>query len=350
MERERAERLRRATEPAWDELREQRLLSRIVAETGRGAVQARPRSKRVWYVLLAAAAAVLLGVFALPRLRSTTVATPAPVTPASADGAKLTLVDGSVASLRADAQVRVDEQSPRKVELTQLGGQVHYDVTHDVTRPFRVHVGNVIVSVHGTRFVVTASADAVEVRVEQGVVGVNDGAREREVSAGETLIVPARLGVVTPPADASDSIAPIVGAASAPKTAAVANDAPVTAATLLARADEARLRGNIGDAAVALRQMLAQFPGDPRIPSAAFTLGKLERRLGRPADSARAFARCRTAAPSGALAMDALAEEALAWSAAGQTKAAHDAAQRYLAANPSGAYAARMSPLVGGAN
>jgi hypothetical protein len=48
--------------------------------------------------------------------------------------------------------------------------------------------------------------------------------------------------------------------------------------------------------------------------------------------------------------MDALAEEALAWSAAGQTKQAHDAAQRYLAANPSGAYASRMAPLVGGAN
>ncbi|MEO7096561.1 MAG: FecR family protein, partial [Polyangiales bacterium] len=251
MERERAERLRRAMDPPWDDLREQRILSRVLAETSGDAARPAPRNLRPLWLLLAAAAVVLLGVFAIPRLRSTPVALHAPTTPSVAEPTKLTLVDGSVASLRADAQVRVDEQSTKNVELTQIGGQVHYDVTHDVTRPFRVHVGNVIVSVHGTRFFVTATGDNVEVRVEQGVVGVDDGAREREVTAGETLIVPARLGVAPnpPPKPAgSESTGPAAGTATAAKTATTNVDPPVTAAVLLARADDARAKGNAAEA------------------------------------------------------------------------------------------------------
>ncbi len=344
MDREQIERVRRAMEPPWDDVREQRVLGRITE-----ARRARPPKRRVRVVpialfsgVIAVAAAVLLFfVLRVPRLDASHVAVPAPP---HDDAAHLTLVDGSVATLEADARVRVDTQSPGRIELSQLGGKVGYDVTHDTSRPFLIHAGKVVVSVLGTRFVVVRNKNTVEVHVIEGLVGVDDGKRVREVSPGETLIVPVddETAALEAPSGKPASIANI-------DAGSTSITPPVTAATLLAKADEARAKGNSDEAAGALQQMLIMFPSDPRVPSAAFTLGRLERKRGHAAAAAQAFARCRAAAPHGALAEDALAEEALAWSAGGQKKAAESAASRYLSAHPSGAYAARMKPLLEGA-
>jgi transmembrane sensor len=353
MDREQVERVRRAMEPPWDDVREQRVLGRILDERRAAAPKRRVRAAPLVLVSAVVAAAAVVLLFVLrpaspPAMDATRVATPAlPTSPSGEAAAHLTFVDGSVATLEADARVRVDSQSTNRVELSQLGGRVGYEVTHDTSRPFLVHAGKVVVSVLGTKFVVVRSKKQVEVHVTEGLVGVDDGARVREVSPGETLIVP----VDDDEASAAPSSSEKPGATTTvPSTTSTGSIAPpVNAASLLAKADDARAKGRTDEAASALQQMLILFPGDPRIPSAAFTLGRLERKRGHAAAAAQAFARCRTAAPAGALAEDALAEEALAWAAAGQKKAAADAASRYLSAHPTGAYAARLRPLVEGA-
>jgi transmembrane sensor len=91
--------------------------------------------------------------------------------------------------------------------------------------------------------------------------------------------------------------------------------------------------------------MIASYPGDPRLASALFTLGRVERARGKHAAAAEAFARCHKVAPHGSLAEDALAEEAVSWRSAGDGARAKAAAQRYMKLHPGGAHAARMMPL-----
>jgi transmembrane sensor len=76
-----------------------------------------------------------------------------------------------------------------------------------------------------------------------------------------------------------------------------------------------------------------------------FTLGRVERARGKHGAAAEAFARCHRAAPHGALAEDALAEEAVSWKSAGDPARARTTAQRYLKQHPGGAHVARMMPL-----
>ena len=102
---------------------------------------------------------------------------------------------------------------------------------------------------------------------------------------------------------------------------------------LLLAADVARLSHHSGQAVTPLRRLLASFPGDPRAPLAAFTLGRvLLDELGRPREAAEAFARAR----SGAMAEDALAREVEAWSRAGDSATARTRAELYLQLYPKG--------------
>jgi transmembrane sensor len=117
---------------------------------------------------------------------------------------------------------------------------------------------------------------------------------------------------------------------------------------LLAEADAARAEGRLDDASRALASIAAEFPRDDRAPSALFTLGRIERRRGRPLDAAEAFSRCAELAPRGPLAEDALAEAARAYADGGNAARAQALAARYLATHPEGTYAARMRALLGG--
>lgn len=101
--------------------------------------------------------------------------------------------------------------------------------------------------------------------------------------------------------------------------------------------DVARLSGHASDAVDPLRRVMRDHASDPRAPLGAFTLGRvLLDELGRPAEAATAFARARSLAPGGPLEEDALAREVEAWSRAGDTNKAREAADLYLATFPSG--------------
>ncbi len=316
----------------WDDLRERRVLARVLAE------QKRP-SKAPRYAMGAVAAIVAAAaiVFLVVRMR-------APEKEIATAPAEQTMVlaDGSQAVMLRDAGVQIEEQSKDRVRIAQARGAVRYEVRPDPAREFTVRAAGTTVRVRGTVFVVDVAGDSVEVRVDRGRVEVDDGTRTRDLVAGEVLRVPARAAVAAPPPDPepNDSASP-----SSARPPPSAPPAPATAGELQAKADAARLAGNLGDAASALETLIARYPRDGRVPAALFSLGRVERARGRHTASAQAFERC--ARSGGALAQDALAEAAASWSAAGAADAARANATAYLTRYPNGPHAARMKAIAG---
>lgn len=321
---ERWARVKRSMEPAWNDLREQRVLMRVQDEK-----RARLAKRPLPVAWMAAAAVLLAAVIGLVTYKLRSAPQPVAVAPTTPT---MQLADGSEVALVRDAQVKLEEQGDEQVRLTQTGGEARYDVKPNPKRKFVVHAGDVTVRVLGTAFSVTMDGGKVRVHVLRGRVEVEGGGKTTELAIGETLEVPA----VRP-------VEPTVSAAPTPTIEK--KPAPPTVEALLAKADEARAAHRYDEAATALRTMIASYPSDGRIASALFTLGRVERMRGRHGAAAEAFARCHSAAPHGALAEDALAEEAVSWKSAGNSAKARATAQRYLKAHPSGPHAARMMPL-----
>lgn len=333
----------------WDEVKEQRVLGRVLAERR----APRGRSRVVVLVPAVAAAAVffLVGLFALGPWRqgrdatalvpsavaNAPTASPIDPPPAAAEQT-MALSDGSQAVLVRDAGLQIEEQRADLVRIHQKRGVVRYEVRPDPQREFTVRAGSSVVRVRGTVFTVDLAPEATTISVSRGRVEVEDGDRKRELSAGESLRVPTSV-----PADAEmDAEAPSVNVgAQEPRGT---SRAP-SAADLLAKADAARLKGNAPEAAAALTSLITAYPRDSRVPAALFSLARVERSRGRDAAAAKAFERCVKAAPQGPLAEDALAEAAVSWSAAGAGESARAAAASYLARYPRGAHLPRMKPI-----
>lgn len=339
----------------WDDLREQRVLGRVLE------ARKRPRAPaRLRWVMVAAAAMIVVGVisgvFVLRR------GAPNPLAVTSAPGSsssgttpaieqRMALADGSTAVLLRGAEVRVDEQQPRIVRISQSRGAVRYEVRPDPSREFRVQAGTTTVMVRGTAFVVDMQVDAVEVRVEHGRVEVDDGTRRRDLVDGESLRTP--VSVVPPRASDTPSTTASAPTAATPPAApsssgggdddTAGKEAP-TAAALQARADAARQSGRNGEAAEALATLVRLYPRDPRVPAALFSLARVERARGQHEAAARTFRRC--AASGGPLSGEALAEAATSWKAAGSMAQARADAAKYLARFPNGPSAARMQSIV----
>ncbi len=338
--------LRAKLEPPWDDLREQRVLVALLEKRRRSIL---PR-QRAWVWALVPAAAVLAlvvwGVRAWHR-------TPTVATNAAAPGGQSTiaLADGSTAILATEATVQIEEQRADRVHLVQSRGSVRYEVRPDTAREFVVSAADAIIRVRGTVFTVNMHDGAVEVGVERGRVEVSHGGTTHDLVVGESLRVqtgaPAPAPEIAPPPKEPAAAGP--GAASTlatrpPGSTAIAPDVP-SAATLEAQADAARISGDNGQASAALERLVAVHPRDPRVPSALFTLGRVERARSMVGASARAFERCFAAAPSGPLAQDALAEAAQSWSSAGNDDAARQAAGKYLARWPHGPAAVQMRAI-----
>jgi transmembrane sensor len=84
---------------------------------------------------------------------------------------QLALRDGSTVHLDVRSELRVDFSGrDRRVRLE--GGQAHFEVAHDATRPFVATAAGVAVRAIGTAFTVRLASTAVEVLVEEGRVEV----------------------------------------------------------------------------------------------------------------------------------------------------------------------------------
>jgi len=97
-----------------------------------------------------------------------------------------TLPDGSVAELRNGAEIAVDfSPAFRRVALKR--GEVHFQVTKDVKRPFIVSAGGVEARAVGTAFTVELRSAAVEVLVTEGRVSVNQAVPSAAASVAGQL-------------------------------------------------------------------------------------------------------------------------------------------------------------------
>jgi transmembrane sensor len=345
-------RIRAGLDPPWDDLREQRVLARVVHQ--RRAEPARSRRRRA--IAMSAAGGVLAAaaaLFLLGPARGIFKASPAPtaVVASSAGESTMALADGSQAVLLREANVQVEEQRSDRVRIAQSRGAVRYEVRPDPAREFAVRAAGVTVRVRGTVFTVDLSGDTVEVHVQRGRVEVDDGTRKRDLGAGEALRVPAQRGpdplpLSAVPPDRSSAPPPPEPTESIDPAPAPSVLAPPSASALQAAADSARVAGHNAEAAAALEKLVALHPSDPRVPGALFTLGRIERARGHYGASAHAFERCQGVAPGGPLAQDAVAEAAVSWSAAGAGEAARADASKYLLRWPNGPNAGRMRSLL----
>jgi ferric-dicitrate binding protein FerR (iron transport regulator) len=333
MQRDDLRAVRDAMDPPWDDLRAQRVLR--AARTGRAS--RRVVRRRMWAGgACLAAAAVVAAVFVVRMPARSTVA-PAAVSSASVApaGSVMELMDGSRLAIGPSADVQVELQAPGAVKLVQRAGEVHYDVTPNPARSFEVRAATVRVRVVGTAFGIHMDKDSVHVTVQRGRVAVDDATGTTELGAGEELKRSLKLESAALAPSEPEAASSIV----APRASA---EAVASVEDLLRRADQARASGRLDEAAMLLQQILVLHPKDKRAGAVLFTLGKVERARGNPAVAAAHFRAC----SRGPLAEDALAEEASAWMAAGQTGNAADAARRYLQRFPDGPHVARMRRMV----
>lgn len=331
----------RSRTPPWDDLEQRRLLGRVhVAHAQR---LERRRTRRRGGMLAAGVVLLLLGGWALSSRPEPEVLQPSAhidvpvVATASTEStdSRVTLADGSRATLSSGAVVDTQVQRDDLVQLSQASGRVHYDVRPNPARAFVVHVGAYQVRVLGTAFVVDVSQTRLEVEVERGRVEVVTADRSLILGAGERIDLP-RDAVPIP----AEEVEPD------PDTNEAEPASLPSASRLLERADAARRKGRLGDAASALRRLVEAHRHDARVPSAWFMLGRVEQQRGKHVAAARAFARAWKSGTSRALIEDARAEEALAWERAGSHDRARKAARAYLAAYPSGTHRSRVQAIV----
>jgi transmembrane sensor len=144
----------------------------LLAPPPRGVVS-RWRRHAAWFIpgALAAAAAVVLGVF-LARPGNPSDATAMAIAPGQiALIERRTLEDGSVIELNRGAELRVNfSAGERHIELSR--GEAHFKVAKDPKRPFTVRAGTVTVRAVGTAFNVQRRTASVDVVVTEGTVDV----------------------------------------------------------------------------------------------------------------------------------------------------------------------------------
>ena len=104
----------------------------------------------------------------------------------------ITLGDGSRVTLNAGSRLRWAADYGVRVRDVYLDGEAYFTVTHDATRPFRVHARGAVAHDLGTRFTVRAYDElaAVEVVVAEGAVSL----RHDTDTADSTVLRVGQLG------------------------------------------------------------------------------------------------------------------------------------------------------------
>jgi transmembrane sensor len=259
----------------------------------------------------------------------------------------VTLRDQSRATaLEPDTRVAVEEDAPERVHVRLERGRARFEVTRRPERSFTVRAGNVTVSVVGTTFGVEIVADRVGVTVEKGAVEVDWGLGQKQLLAGESGWFPPLVMTAQPEATVESSRPASDGSNAPALPGGAAHASPRSAQQLLTEVDAARSSGQSTRAVELLRQLLREYPNDPRAPLAAFTLGRvLLNELGRPREAAAAFQQVRQKAPASQFAEDALAREVEAWNRASEPGRARALAAAYLERYPAGRHARRVKAL-----
>lgn len=111
------------------------------------------------------------------------------------------LPDGSKVELNTFSNIRTAVgDNGREVWLDR--GEAYFEVAHDKSRPFIVHVGNRLVTVLGTKFSVRSDGDKVSIFVREGRVRVEDmrgteAVRSTTIIGGEIALARGAATLVT---------------------------------------------------------------------------------------------------------------------------------------------------------
>lgn len=223
------------------------------------------------------------------------------------------------------------------VHLALARGNVFFDVSHVVGRPFVVDAGPVTVRVVGTRFRVTRDGDRVTVQVERGRVQVQSPAGATFVGAGESW----------PSATAAAEVRPRDRAQAIERAQEpVPQEEAVSPAEMLfAEATAARRAGRYDAAATGYSSLIEQFPRDGRASLASYELGRMYLdAMHQPGRAIAPLRRAISSAPRGAsYREDAMARLVAAYSRSNQTEACMQARDRYLAEYASGLHRTAVS-------
>jgi transmembrane sensor len=85
---------------------------------------------------------------------------------------KITLPDSSVVTLNKTSQLVYPDRFAGNIREVNLKGEAFFNVAHDKSKPFMIHVNGVTVRVVGTSFNIKSAGDSTEVIVETGIVQV----------------------------------------------------------------------------------------------------------------------------------------------------------------------------------
>jgi hypothetical protein len=398
---------RRDSEERWDELREQRVMQAMRERAASGASRESSMPRRRWAMHTAALCAAAIVLYALIEMRFESESAPqridaramgepldadapepqrteAPSEEPLAEGSpEVQLADGSSITLADGARVQVVEESAAQVRLRQEAGLATYRVSRRPERAFEVRAAAVVVRVRGTVFDVRIDERGVEVRVREGRVEVDDGARQTLLVGGELLRVrsPDEFAAARVTASGAESVggpaSPSLRARSpspearqassspegsepqgssmgsrGPEASGSEDEAPMPrtlpvragepALDLLEAADRARREHRLDEAAELLNRAEQEARSATSRATAAQMLARVERSRGRVRAAAEAFDRCAREDPGGALAEGSVAGAARAWLAAGDRATATRRAGDYLARWPNGVHAASM--------
>lgn len=115
---------------------------------------------------------------AVAALASTTLLWPRPAQYATETGERrlVALADGSRVELNTETRLRASLSSDSR-EAWVDKGEAYFEVAHDASRPFTVHMGDRSVRVLGTRFSVRRDGDKVRVVVAEGRVRLSGSKR-----------------------------------------------------------------------------------------------------------------------------------------------------------------------------
>lgn len=351
----------------WGEARIESLLARTKGEIDQRQGRRRIGLAAAAMFVVAAGVASYLALRSIEGERETLDAAPLAVdaTPSpSAAGWSMAIGGSSVALLTSGTDVRALPDEGDRAGFELVAGAVHVDA-----QMLRVMVAGELLLADAASFELTLAGRGFDLQVQSGAVKLGD----RELVAGTHFVfepgekavtdveaatptdVPAVDPEAKPTPDAKPSLAtkPTKPAAKVrwralvqsrdwaeaytemkradPKTVRASVDA------LMAAADAARFGGHPSEAPSYLNEVVEDHGKHAMAPLAAFTLGRVYlEQLAAPSKAARAFAKSRAMAPSGALAADALAREVEAWAKAGDLAQAKDRAQAYLDAYPTG--------------
>lgn len=85
---------------------------------------------------------------------------------------EVTLADGSLITMNKNSVLNYPDRFTGDTREISLKGEAFFDVAHDKSKPFMIHVNDVVVKVVGTSFNIKTTGPNTEVIVETGVVQV----------------------------------------------------------------------------------------------------------------------------------------------------------------------------------